>query len=329
MGFTDVVGQELPIKLLQNAIDNERISHAYLFTGKEGVGKEFVAFQFAKAINCKELELDACDECISCRKFNNGNHPDIIKISPDGSSIKIDQIRNLQQQISYKPYESEWKIYIIEEAEKMNLQAANSLLRTLEEPPSYAIIILLAPKEELLLPTITSRCQIVKFRSLTVDEITDKLISEFKLKTQEARKRAVLADGSLDKAITLSKDESFLLRRSQILDKIKDLLNLDLVEVFELVKEILDYKDEINNILKDIEMFYRDLILYKGSKNTDLIVNFDYEEDIIELSKEYTFTELQSVIEYVEEISNLIKNTNVKLQLALEVMLLKIKEKRV
>lgn len=329
MSFSDVIGQELPVNILQNSIKNQRISHAYLFIGKEGVGKEFVAFQFAKALNCDKLEVDSCEECISCRKFNNKNHPDIIQIIPDGNSIKIDQIRKFQHQISYKPYESERKIYIIKEAEKMSLQAANSLLRILEEPPEYATIILLATREESLLPTITSRCQIIKFKPLMVEEIADKLVSEFGLEAAEAKKRAILADGSLNKAVSFSKEEETTLeRRSEILNKVTDLLNLNLVEVFELAQQIGQDNEEISCILEDIMSFYRDLILYKGSNDSSLIINFDYEDDLVRLSSEYTFAELQSVIELLEETDNLIKNTNVDLQLALEVMLIKIKEKR-
>jgi DNA polymerase-3 subunit delta' len=329
MSFTDVIGQELPITILKNSIKNQRISHAYLFTGQQGAGKELTAAQFAKAVNCKEMQFDACEECISCRKFNSWNHPDIVEITPDGNYIKIDQIREMKKEVSYKPYESNWKVYIIKEAEKMNLQAANSLLRILEEPPEYIIIIILASRDDLLLATITSRCQIVKFRPLTVEEITDKLISDFGLNEKIARKRAILAGGSLDKAISFSEEEDVLVRREEILNKVKNLVNLNLVEVFELVQQILDYKEEIHDVLKNIITFYRDILLYKGSGNLDLLINFDYKDDLVRLSDEYTISELQGILDLLEETNNLIRNTNIKLQLALEVMLIKIKEKRV
>ncbi|ADL11596.1 DNA polymerase III subunit delta' [Acetohalobium arabaticum] len=329
MAFGDVVGQDTPIDILQNGLKRDRVNHAYLFAGKKGVGKEFTAVQFAKALNCKERKSDACGECISCRKFNSGNHPDIVNIEPEGKYIKIDQIRSLQQNTSYKPYESEWKIYIIKQADRMNLQAANGLLRTLEEPPKYVVIILLASKEDLLLPTITSRCQIIKFRTLTVDEITDRLISRFELDRAEAEKIAILADGSLGKAIEFIENEDTLTTREIILDELKELNGLDIVEVFELVQKILDYKEEIDGILESIITFYRDLLLYKGSQKEELLINFDYQEEVIKLSREYTFDELQSIIEEIEQTNNLVQNTNVKLQLALEVMLLNIKEKRV
>ncbi|MBM7623941.1 DNA polymerase III subunit delta' [Sporohalobacter salinus] len=328
MAFANIVGQDIPVDILQNGLERKRINHAYLFTGKKGVGKKFTAIQFAKALNCKEMDLDACGECISCRKFDSGNHPDIVDIEPEGKHIKIDQIRKLQQSISYRPYESEWKIYIIKEADCMNLQAANSLLRTLEDPPGYVIIILLASKEESLLPTITSRCQIVKFRPLTVDEIIDRLISRFKLDKNKAKKIAVLADGSLGKAIDFIENEETLTTREIILDEIKKLNNLDLVELFELVQKILDYKEEIDNILESIITFYRDLLLYKGSQKEELLINFDYQEELSCLDQEYTFDEIQAIIEEIEKTNNLIQNTNVNLQLALEVMLLNIKEKR-
>ncbi|MGM0471060.1 MAG: DNA polymerase III subunit delta' [Bacillota bacterium] len=329
MSFAEVIGQEVPINILQNELSQQRINHAYLFVGQSGIGKELTAYEFAKTLNCKENQLDACGECISCQKFASGNHPDIVHLQPEGSLIKIDQIRSLQQDISYKPYESEWKIYIIPSAEDMSLQAANSLLRTLEEPPHYGVLILLSTKEELLLPTITSRCQIIKFKSLTRDQITDRLISEFDVDLQQAQRIATLANGSLGKAIDFLKQDDTLTIREQVLNSLVELRSYDLVEVFDLAAQILDYKEQLEDMLGSMITFYRDLLLYKEQDSSELVINFDYEADLIELSDYYTISELQRIIELIEETDTLIRETNVNLQLAVEVMLLSIKEKRV
>ena len=148
-----------------------RIAGAYLFVGPTGVGKETVANHFAKSINCLELDEGACGTCISCRKTADGNHPDTQIVSPSGAWIRIDQIRELQKRIVYRPYEGIRKVAILREAERMNLEAANCLLKTLEEPPAESVLILLTSNLDALIPTIRSRCQIIKFNPLRPDEL--------------------------------------------------------------------------------------------------------------------------------------------------------------
>ncbi|MCK8824500.1 DNA polymerase III subunit delta' [Fuchsiella alkaliacetigena] len=325
MSFNEVIGQALPVKLLKNMLSQQQINHAYLFAGPAGVGKEFVAKQFIKALNCTENELDACEKCISCRKFASNNHPDVIEITPEGKQIKIDQIREIQQNISYKPYESDWKVYLFKEAEKMNLQAANSLLRILEEPPAYAIIILLTLKEELLLPTITSRCQIIRFRPLKTKEIKNELINRWGLSSVQAERRALLAGGSLGRAVSFTEDDSVLTVREEVLAAVKKILDFDIVEIFEFAQQLLTYKENLNYVFEILITFYRDLLIYKQIKSLELVINFNNEQELLELSSKYRFGELEKIIKLITETAEIVKKTNVNLQLALEVMLLKIK----
>lgn len=166
MSFNNILGQEAAKQLLQNALRQKSVSHAYLFSGPAGAGQQETAVAFAKSLFCTNSPDNACGECLECRKVEHGNHPDLTLIEPDGASIKIDQIRELQRIFSYRSETGNPKVYIINHADKMTVQAANSLLKFLEEPPVPAVAILIAENGQALLPTIQSRSQTVPFRAL-------------------------------------------------------------------------------------------------------------------------------------------------------------------
>ena len=170
MSFKSVACQERVVELFQNAIRNNHLAHAYIFAGQEGVGKTSFSRELAKAIFCKHPGLDACDTCNNCQRINSDNFSDLFFILPEKNSrvIKIEQLKYLQDVLKVKPLESKYKMVIIQSADKMNEEASNCLLKTLEEPPSYAIIILIVTSLESVRETIRSRCQIVRFSPLSV-----------------------------------------------------------------------------------------------------------------------------------------------------------------
>jgi len=178
MPFHDIVGQDNAKRMLQNALRKDTVSHAYLFSGPAGSGQMKAALTFAQAIFCTTSRDDACGECLECRKVEHGNHPDLQLLRPDGASIKIDQIRELQRAFSYRSGSVNPKVYIIDEADKMTVQAANSLLKFLEEPPAPAVGILIADNGRSLLPTIQSRTQRVPFSPLHPEMMLQVLASE-------------------------------------------------------------------------------------------------------------------------------------------------------
>ncbi|WP_284642817.1 DNA polymerase III subunit delta' [Paenibacillus silviterrae] len=178
MSFRQVEGQERVKRILQNSLRADKVSHAYIFTGPAGTGRQAMALAFAQAIYCKVLPDDACGECLDCRKVEHGNHPDLHTVMPDGASIKIDQIRELQKQFSYRASASGVKMYIIHEAEKMTVQAANSLLKFLEEPTSQIVAILITENGNALLPTIRSRAQWISFLPMNRSQMTQQLLEE-------------------------------------------------------------------------------------------------------------------------------------------------------
>lgn len=178
MSFTEIIGQEVAKQQLQRGLLSHKISHAYLFSGPPGSGQMSMAVAFVQALFCTQQTDNGCGECLECRKLLHGNHPDLITISPDGSSIKIEQIRDLQRLFSYRSESDNPKVYIINEAEKMTIQASNSLLKFLEEPSSPAVGILLSDNGRSLLPTIQSRCQWVPFMPLNAVNMLQVLSNE-------------------------------------------------------------------------------------------------------------------------------------------------------
>ena len=162
MSFKDVLGHARPIESLQRAIKNDKVGHSYLFLGNDGIGRKFVALQFAKTLNCLEGKAggeDACDHCISCRKIDQHLHPDVVVLEPEGQTLKVDQVKQMQKDLAYRPYEGKRRVCILTAADRMAPNMSNTLLKTLEEPPLHTVIILLANHPRLLLPTILSRCR--------------------------------------------------------------------------------------------------------------------------------------------------------------------------
>lgn len=203
LSFATILGQEKAKKFLKRSLLSGRVAHAYLFRGPDGVGKQLCARVVAARINCTESKTqEPCGRCRSCRKYLSGNHPDITIISPEGGTIKIDRVRDLCRSLSYPPYESTMRVVIIEDVHTMRPEAANSLLKTLEEPPENNLLILTAGASREVLPTIISRCQTIPFYGLSLDQ-TRTILSKFRpdLETNDANLLSRLAEGSPGQAL--------------------------------------------------------------------------------------------------------------------------------
>ena len=178
MSFKNIVGQPKAVRLMQHALQRGAVAHAYLFSGPVGTGRKQAALAFAKALFCEAGGDDACGTCLACRKFDNGNQPDLYQIGPDGASIKIDQIRELQRELAYRNSGSQRKVYIVEQAEKLTMQAGNSLLKFLEEPQSPIVALLITDNGQAVLPTIRSRTQYVPFLPMSPQAMLETLLGE-------------------------------------------------------------------------------------------------------------------------------------------------------
>jgi len=329
MSFKYIIGHKSAKKILQKQIKSSRVSHAYLFTGREGIGKKTLAIQFAKALFCRQIVSDSCDSCITCRKIEHYNHPDLksIEIEEDSKQLKIDQIREMQRTLAYKPYEGERKVYIIDDADHMTSQAANSLLKTLEEPPSYATIILLAEDINKILPTVFSRCQHIKLSAISKSKIKDLLIDKG-IKKDKIEILSRLANGSPGQALRLSSEEGLFSQREEVLSFLIKLQKIDSVKLFEFVDIMVKLYKQGFPLFDLLSNWYHDIMMYKQDSESNDIINYDYRKNIIEEVNSYNINELISILNLINKYQQYIDH-NVRKDLVLQVLLLKIRNKRV
>ena len=321
MSFKDIRGQEQAIKLLQKEIATSSVSGTYLFTGPAGVGKSLTALTFAKALNCKEGKTDSCDRCSSCRKINHQNHPDVRIITPEKDSIKIEQTRSLKREIIYKLYEGRKKVWIIEKADSLTLEAANSLLKILEEPPAETVLILISPAQGKLLPTILSRCRIIRFLPLSLKEIEEIIAEHLPQNPEKIHLLARLARGKVGEALRLIKEEGILENREEILDSLGKERKIE--EIFNLAAKWANYnKEELERILDMILFWFRDLLILKQGGDRWLI-NEDKTGELKKQKEKYSFLDIKQIIEVIERTGYYLKS-NVNQRLALEAMWLKL-----
>lgn len=204
MPFEDFLGNDHCVKLLRQTLQRNRVPPALLFSGPDAVGKRLLGKHLALALNCLDTGIDNwCGACSQCRLIELGHHPDVRLIEPEGQVVKIEQVRSLAREASYKPFQGRTKVFILDEAHRLNMAAANALLKTLEEPPSSSKLVLITSKPHSLLPTVRSRCQALHFAPLKESEIREILQDKYQMGLQDARKRARFAEGSLGKALTL------------------------------------------------------------------------------------------------------------------------------
>lgn len=290
MSFNDVLGHEKQIKFLKQALKQNKLSHSYLFVGNEGIGRKFVAIQFAKAINCINRNGDdSCDNCTSCRKIERNTHPDVIILEPSGQTLKVDQVREMQKDLSYRPFEGRQRICILTAADRMAPNMSNTLLKTLEEPPLHTLIILIANNERLVLPTIISRCQTIRFNPLPIPIVNHWLIKYKGLEEKEAKILATLSEGSLGRAIEIKEGMKTISREKLLNEFIRPkYLKIDCMRnILKLLTTNLEQRDNIILVLEVCKTFLRDMVFVKINKNE--IINSDLLNDIKMASKNWDF----------------------------------------
>lgn len=322
MFLGNIIGHKRQLDLLIKSLQNNRIAHAYLFIGPKGIGKSAVAHGLASALLCLEGNYQDCS-CLPCRKVQSFNHPDLHWFSPVGNKFKIEQIREVQKQVLYKPYEGSKKVFILEDADTMTVEAANSLLKVLEEPPQDTIFILLANSGYGLLPTILSRCQQLHFNTLSNKDIIT-IIKTKGISEEQGRLVAPLAKGSVGNALELAQSEEAMAKRKSIIQQLENMNKIDHLRIFKLAEEMEKDKEQLNFILDIFLFWYRDLLIWKEAKREDLLVNIDIIEIYRSLEKQISKKALIKAIEVIEESRRVIA-ANTNLRLALEGMLIQLK----
>lgn len=321
MSFARILGQDTPVNVLERALRTGKMAHAYLFEGIEGCGKMTTALALVEAAFCGRDE--ACGQCPSCRKMASRQHPDLHVVEPDGAFIKIDQIRDLQRELVLRPVEASMKACIIDEADRLNPAAANALLKTLEEPPGNALMILLTSRLASILPTVRSRCQLLRFGPLPERVIEEELLRRGTA-PDTARMAASLANGSLKRALEAG-EEGDSAGRGQMLSRLGALSLGDIAPLFAAAEELAADRETAVERLDELASLLRDVFLIQGGGaevvNRDLLPLLEQEAGRSSLE-----TSRQRLAHILEARQALTRNANPRL--TMDVLLMRLAQQR-
>ena len=324
--WESIIGQKQLTDNLKNALKYNKISHAYMIQGEKMSGKRMIADVFARALQCENEDEKPCNQCRSCKQAMNYNHPDIIYVEHDKPNvISVDNVRTqINGDIAIKPYSGPHKIYIMDEAEKMNTQAQNALLKTLEEPPEYAVIILLTTNVETMLPTILSRCVVLDMKPVSDDKIKNFLMEKVEIPDYRAGICASFARGNVGKAVMLASNEEFDQLKSEVLGIMKSIADMEVNQMAAAVKRITENKYDINDYLDLCFIWYRDLLLYKACGDNSPLIFKEDRLDIRRIAANCTYEGINQVIHAIEQAKNRLK-ANVNTDLTIELLFLAMK----
>ena len=343
MSFAEIIGQEDAKNLLKNAVKSGNHSHAYIFSGEKGSGKMMLAEAFAAMLQCENpTDDDACYECHSCKQALSRNNPDIIyvKREDDKANIGVDVVRErIVNDVEIKPYSNKYKIYIVDEAEKMNQQAQNAILKTIEEPPEYAVIILLTANHNAFLQTILSRCVLIQMKSIDTNSIKKVLQTKYETVDYQAEMVASFAQGNVGKAIALVSDSNFNDVKNMVLSLCKKASRMDEQQMAEEVKAIKEENDRdkkessevekfqgfMDQMLDLITLWFKDVLLYKATLNDELLLFKENTFDIKEQASSCSYHGLNEIINAISETRARL-NANVNFELTIMLLIQAIKE---
>ena len=325
--FTDIIGQEQIKEHLQNAIKLNKVSHAYIINGERCSGKEFIANIFATALQCEKGGIEPCQECHSCKQAQTQNQPDIIRITHEKpNTIGVEDIRTqINGDIGIKPYSSPRKIYIMNEGEKMTPQAQNALLKTLEEPPEYGVIMILTTNLNSMLPTILSRCVVLNMKPVKDSLVKKYLMEEMKIPDYKADICAAFARGNLGKARLLASSEEFDNIKEEAITLLKYIDDMEISEVNAAIKNITEYKFDVNDYLDILSIWYRDVLLFKATKDLNHLIFKGEIQYIKKTADKCAYEGIEEIIEALEKAKSRL-SANVNFDLTMELLLLTIKE---
>lgn len=324
--FSEIVGHEQIKEHMQAAIRDKKPFHAYLFQGEEGVGKEALARTFAAGLQCQsELTDKPCKECVSCRQMESGNQPDVIWVTREKASLGVDEIREqLCNTMDIKPFSSPYKIYLVPEAEKMTEAAQNALLKTIEEPPEYGIVILMTSNISALLPTIQSRCLTMEFRPLSTAVVESFVKEHCQVPDYQARASAAFAQGNLGKAMRYAKSEDFIERKDHIISLLRHVEQMDLSEMLAVIKDLGTRKDEVRDYIDLMVLWYRDVLLFKATKDINQLLFQDEASYISREASHRSYEKIEEILQAFEKAKVRLR-ANVNFDITMELMLLTLK----
>ncbi|MCD7761590.1 MAG: DNA polymerase III subunit delta' [Lachnospiraceae bacterium] len=337
-GFEDILGHKKEVSHLEQAIRSGKVSHAYIFNGEKGTGKNMLAKAFAQTLQCEQIQIPSgpqeeikkivpCGECHSCKQAASGNHPDIIFLQHEKpASIGVDDVRDqLVGDAQIRPYNGRYKIYIISDAEKMTAQAQNAILKTIEEPPDYVIVLLLTANDRALLDTIRSRCVTLNLKPVPDDVVKEYLMEQIQIPDYQADICAAFAQGNIGKAVRLASSEDFNAIKNSAMKLIRNAGDMEISAIIDYVKEVQDYRISIQDYLDILALWYRDMVYYKATKDIEGIVFKDELRTIRETVQRCSYEGAAEVMKAIET-AKMRLAANVNFDLTMELLFLVIKE---
>lgn len=327
MALSGIIGHKDVVEHLQNAMKMDKVSHAYIFNGENGSGKKTLARLFARALQCQGDGEKPCGCCQSCIQAQSGNHPDIREVTHDKpNSIGVDDVRaQVVEDVSVRPYSSPYKIYIINEAEKMTAQAQNALLKTIEEPPAYVIVLILTTNASALLPTILSRCVMLNMKPVPDAQVRDYLMEHVQVPDYQADICVAFAQGNIGKAIQLASSERFSEIKSSAIHLVTHVKEMDMSEITAAVKAVVEFKLDIREYLDILAVWYRDVLYFKATKDANGIIFRENLRMIQQQTRRSSYEGLELILEGIKKAKTRL-GANVNFELTMELLFLLIKE---
>lgn len=326
MNFNSILGQPVLVGSLKRAVQEDMVANGYIFCGPKGSGKSLTAAVFARALNCRGENQDKpCGNCISCRKFESGNHPNIEIIRPTGASIKIKQIREVIAKVAKKPFESGFKVIILDEADKMTHDAQDAFLKTLEEPPANTIFILLAKNHNSLLPTVVSRCQVFYMRNVLTPQIESYLSENYNYDKEQISFAAVSANGIIGRAVEMLSNKELQDLRKLYVSLTSKISNNSYTEMSAAAGELVESRETAEKLLDFMLSWYRDILISKQDCEKQLLVNSDHADIIMRQGEKLNENKLNRIIDVIKQTISYI-NHNVGTKNSIDSMLLNIME---
>ncbi len=325
-GFNEVIGHKDLIGYFQTAMKSGKISHAYILNGEKGSGKHVLARTFAAALNC-EGENRPCGTCHSCRLAESKNHPDIVEVMHDKpNSISVEDIRTqLVDDVTIRPYSSPYKVYIVGDAEKMTPQAQNALLKTIEEPPEYVVILLLTTNASALLPTILSRCVMLNTKPVPDAEVREYLMEHVQIPDYQADICVAFAQGNIGKAVQLASSENFGEIKAAAVHLLTHAAEMDIADIAAAVKSVAAFKVDIRDYLDILAVWYRDVLYFKATNDADGIIFKENLRAIQEQTRTISYEGIEQILESIQKAKERL-TANVNFELTMELLFLRIKE---
>lgn len=326
--FNKIIGHIDVIEYFKRTIKSKNISHSYLLEGGHGIGKRLLAKTFAKTLFCeKEGVTEPCHKCTSCLMMETGNNPDYFEVISTKASIGVDDIREqVVEKMEIKPYRSRYKIFIIPEADRMTIQAQNALLKTIEEPPNYGIVILLAENPGKIISTVHSRCARIRVLPLSIYSLEQYIESQYDLNEQQTSLYANFSNGSIGQAKHMIEDGDFWGLRQESIEYMMKLEKANLIDLYDMAEQLNKDRENLPQVLDFWMIWYRDMLMIKTFKTEEHIFYKDFKNQLLDRSKELSYNKINNnFYEVIRAKKRLSKNINA--MLIIENLLLELKER--